>query len=796
MTGQATAVTLSRLHQAAQWYARQGWPVFPCEASGKRPMTAHGLKDASTELAAVDAWWTSQSEANIGVAAGAALGKFVLDVDGPEGDASLAALEKKHGPLPATLEQKTGRGRHLFFAMPAEGDVRNSAGQLGQGLDIRGTGGYVVVAPSVHPSGDSYRWAEGRSPDKIQPAEAPPWLIEAVQHKPPPAPVPRPEWRGGGGNRAYAEAALEDEAAKVAQAPEGQRNAALNVAAHSLGQLVGAGELDQGEVEAELTRAAVHAGLGAVETQHTIKSGLHAGMQKPREVPASGHHGVDQHHQHHERGCEHHHDTTEAPRPLRRQMPPPEPYPVDALVGNLAAAVRGIHDRVQSPIAICAQSVLAVATLAVQGFANVVINGRERPLNGYYIDIAESGERKTSTDDEAAWAIHKREKSLRERYEVEQEQYRDEHAAWDRQRQQILGDKKAYPDRETKRAALASLGNEPEAPLLPMLTADEPTYEGLVRLLKEGQPSIGVFSNEGGRFVGGHAMNADNRLKTSAALSELWDGKPIRRVRQGDGAFTLYGRRVSLHLMMQPGVAATLLSDDMLRDQGILTRLLVAYPETTAGTRFQREPSAESNAAVKAYHGRLMRILETPLPMVEDKRNELLPRALPLSPPAQQVWREFADHIEGRLGPGGDLEPIRGFASKIAEHAARLAGVMTLFENLDAPDVSGEAMAGAINLAQFYTTEMLRLEAAGMSDPELVLAERLLSWLRDHWKEPVIALVDIYQSGPAAIRDTKTARKIVRILEAHGWLVPVPGGATVNGTKRREVWRIIEGSGP
>ncbi len=120
---------------------------------------------------------------------------------------------------------------------------------------------------------------------------------------------------------------------------------------------------------------------------------------------------------------------------------------------------------------------------------------------------------------------------------------------------------------------------------------------------------------------------------------------------------------------------------------------------------------------------------------------------------------------------------------------------MTLFENLDAPDVSGEAMAGAINLAQFYTTEMLRLEAAGMSDPDLVLAEHLLAWLRDHWKEPVIALVVIYQSGPAAIRDTKTARKIVRILEAHGWLVRVPGGAIVNGTKRREVWRVIEGGG-
>ena len=288
MAGQVVvAVQSSRLHRVAQWYARQGWPVFPCLPKDKRPATEHGLKDASQAIDAIDAWWASQPEANIGVATGAALGAFALDVDGEEGEVSLAALEQEHGPLPPTLEQHTGRGRHLFFRMPVEGDVRNSAGQLGQGLDIRGSGGYAIVAPSVHPSGEAYRWAEGRSPDKMQPAEAPPWLIEAVRQKPQPAPTPRAEWRPSAGNRAYAEAALEDEAARVAQAPEGQRNAALNVAAHSLGQLVGAGELDQGEVDAELTRAAVHAGLDAVETARTIKSGLAAGMQKPREVPSS-----------------------------------------------------------------------------------------------------------------------------------------------------------------------------------------------------------------------------------------------------------------------------------------------------------------------------------------------------------------------------------------------------------------------------------------------------------------------------------------------------------------------------
>ncbi len=89
-------------------------------------------------------------------------------------------------------------------------------------------------------------------------------------------------------------------------------------------------------------------------------------------------------------------------------------------------------------------------------------------------------------------------------------------------------------------------------PLEPLLLCEEPTYEGLVKLLAAGQPSVGLFSDEGGRFIGGHGMNPDNLLKTAAGMSGLWDGKPVDRVRGGDGATKLYGRRVSCHLMVQP----------------------------------------------------------------------------------------------------------------------------------------------------------------------------------------------------------------------------------------------------
>ena len=83
----------------------------------------------------------------------------------------------------------------------------------------------------------------------------------------------------------------------------------------------------------------------------------------------------------------------------------------------------------------------------------------------------------------------------------------------------------------------------------------EPTFEGLTRFLNEGQPAVGIFSDEGGQFLGGHAMSRENKQKTAAALNNTWHGQDIRRTRAGDGFHTLRGRRVSMHLMVQPSIA-------------------------------------------------------------------------------------------------------------------------------------------------------------------------------------------------------------------------------------------------
>src|SRR5688572_7658982 len=90
--------------------------------------------------------------------------------------------------------------------------------------------------------------------------------------------------------------------------------------------------------------------------------------------------------------------TLAEPEPLRRPLPPGDPYPLEALGPTLGAAARRVHEVLQAPPALCGQSFLAAASLATQAHADVHIDGRVEPLSLSLLSIAESGERKSASD--------------------------------------------------------------------------------------------------------------------------------------------------------------------------------------------------------------------------------------------------------------------------------------------------------------------------------------------------------------------------------------------------------------
>jgi hypothetical protein len=417
-----------------------------------------------------------------------------------------------------------------------------------------------------------------------------------------------------------------------------------------------------------------------------------------------------------------------------------------------------------------------------------------KPVANYFVTVAATGERKSTVDREALSPVRKREASLGETYDGERLNYENAKEAWDGARKAAI--KAGKEDRALIKEGLDIIGPPPSPPVRPVMTCTEPTLEGLCRLLVDSLPSVGIFAAEGGQFIGGHGMADDAKLRTAAGLSALWDGETIKRVRALDGVTILPGRRLTLHLMAQPDVAAIWFSDRLLVEQGLMSRVLVTAPEPASGTRMWHEASPHSDAGMKRYYARLLEILERPLPLADGKRNELAPRVLRLSAGARDAWTRFHDYVEARIGCGGELEPVRGLANKLAEHAARTAAVLTLVNDTTAPEITRVEMECGIQLAEHYVCEALRLFGASRVNPDLRMAQRLLDWLLTTWREPIVSLPDIYQRGLNAIGNQATAHRLVGILEDHGWLLRIQDGAVVGGVRRREAWPIVREVAP
>lgn len=232
-------------------YAKRGWAVMPLD--GKRPATAHGWKDADTDVEQIVAWFAG-TDHNVGIATGLS-DLLVVDLDGD--DAVEWWLRQQPTPTAVAL---TGRGQHWYY----RGNGPSTAGRIAPGVDTRGRGGYVVAPPSLHPlTGAAYRWQDAGAL-----ATVPGRLRDALT---PPRPARRPKYPARG---LLPNAALSALATDVRTAPPGTRNDRLNLAAYDARTLLT--DVDEAEVVEVLVRAGTVAGLGEDECRRTVASGLGA----------------------------------------------------------------------------------------------------------------------------------------------------------------------------------------------------------------------------------------------------------------------------------------------------------------------------------------------------------------------------------------------------------------------------------------------------------------------------------------------------------------------------------------
>jgi hypothetical protein len=446
----------------------------------------------------------------------------------------------------------------------------------------------------------------------------------------------------------------------------------------------------------------------------------------------------------------------------------------------LKNAALSLQRVIRAPDSISAQSVLGAASLACQPYANVSIDGREFPLSLFMITVAESGDRKSGTDKIALKPIYNWQKMLFDTY-------RKENTAFIKRKELWESKKKVWMKNPSK----GEFAEEaPQEPLHPLVLVEEPTYEGIIKYLAIGQPSIGLFSDEGGRFFGGHAMNSDNQIKTMAGLSSLWDGKEVSRLRGGDGNMLLYGRRLSMHLMIQEIVLEQLITNKMVECQGFLPRCLVSFPISTSGNRSYVEEDISKDPAILKYYECINSLMDRRLPVapLPAHQNELIPRKITLTDAAKKQWILYHNAIDRDLGVGMRLVPIRRFANKAAEHVLRLSGIQAILQCADTDQIDIEDVERGIMLVEYYLNEAMRIQGCLSIHPDLLLAQKVLNWCKESGRE-AIALQEIYQRGPSQIRSADKARSIMDILEKHGWVTPT-SGIEIDGKRYKEAWVI------
>ena len=445
------------------------------------------------------------------------------------------------------------------------------------------------------------------------------------------------------------------------------------------------------------------------------------------------------------------------------------PYPLAALGDVLGEAALAIVEIVQVPAALAAQSILAAAAMAAQPHANVVRAGQPIPLSLFALTIAESGDRKTAADRLALRAHQQRQLTLLDSYREALKDYRNQKDAFQRVRGQTLEKTKdGVQALATKLEAL----EEPQAPPLPYILAEEPTLEGLQKSFLYGQLSQGLFSDEGGQFFGGHAGRPENMLKSVSGLSSLWDGSPISRIRAADGESAhRVGCRLSVHLMIQPVVAHEVLTNPILQGQGFLARFLLAWPQSLAGTRFYRDLDPDHDSRMVRYWRCMAQLLALVPP--QDERGGLAPKALPMDAPALQAWIAEHDRIEVQLGCDGDLQEIKATAAKGAENLLRIAGVMAVVE--ESGTISLALVERAAVLVEWYLAEALRVGHPIKVEARLLQAQRLLDWLRaNNWQS--FEMRELQRKGPRfARKSAQQLKELLGILIEHHHLLSADG---------------------
>ncbi len=702
----------SLMQQAIQM-AEQGMMIFPLHPNGKRPLTCNGFKDASHSSEQVEQWWEQSPAANIGLPTGTGNGIVVVDVDvkdGKAGKESLRALQKGCGAF-QTLAIQTPTGGYHFYFSSHDPEIGNRTA-MRNGIDIRGNGGYVV-APSSVIDGNAYR--------VIVDEEIAPLPVSLSE-----------EIKGVVVDQSIKQSSYPDLVTALNGVGAGQRNDCLfKLAARYRGK-----GLDYQEAKTLVCEAAANCTppMEEGEALQCLRSAYgryQAGdqWQSPQSF-------------------------TESVEPLL--------YPLDALPTIIRNAVEEVQQFTKAPLVMVASSALGALSMVGQAHIDIKRSSRLKgPSSLFVMTIADSGERKSTVDGLFVQPIIEYEQQQAEAAKPDLDAYRADVGLWESKRKGLLlkvqqnsKSGKSSPELEHQLTVLES--TKPEHPRIPKILMGDETPENLAWTLAKQWPSGAVTSSEAGIVLGAHGMNSDSIMRNLSQLNVLWDGGKLSIGRRTSESFEVTGVRLTVALQVQEPTLRAFFekSGALARGTGFLARFLIAWPQSTMGTRFYEEPP-DHCPALTAFNQRMREVLNQSPPM--DEAGRLEPILLSLSPEAKELWVRFHDRVEAELTEGGEFELIRDVAAKAADNAARLAALFQLIES-EISQVSAENFESSSQIVSWHLNESRRFFGELVLPAVIADAVKLQDWLLAYCKRDGCSVVPrrvVQQSGPNRLRNGK-----------------------------------------
>jgi len=576
-----------------------------------------------------------------------------------------------------------------------DGTIRNSVGKLGENIDIRGDGGYIILPPSPHESGDCYKWT-----NKNPIVRAPEWLIQKLIE--PHCPKERGQ-KIAEASKQYGLKALSEELADLTGTSEGSRNHRLNQAAFSLGQLVAGGELDRGQVEAALLSAAQSIGLSSKEAEKTIYSGLEAGMLDPRSAPRLR--------------TRQNTSRTDAATEQEQDMPPTweEPLlfgeintpeiPASMLPCWLGDYVRAVAATTQTPEAMAVMLALSTVATCLQKRFTISPDGNDyhEPINIWTVTALPPASRKTAVIGAltAPLDIWEREQAeqmaeLIRKTKIKREVNlariakltKDAAKENDAQKRRIILDKINDVEKDT-----------PEEIIPPCLWTGDVTPERLQGLLVDHGEKMSLLSDEAGIFEIMAGLYSAGKVNLDVFL-QSHAGKSIRVDRTSRTAH-LEAPALTFGLAVQPAIIADLSqgSKKKFRGNGSLARFLYCLPKNNIGKRDVRKREIIPESVKAKYHAGIIDLLNIKPELDHDGREH--PRQLILDADALDYWLAFSEFIESKQGPNGEYETIQDWTGKLPGAALRIAGILHVVEHgLSTFTINQSTMEKALDLAE------------------------------------------------------------------------------------------------